>query len=291
MKKHDTSRLIAGVAFGIIIAMLLILRVLGKTWDNIAVSILIGSLAGITLYDYRIITTSMKSAISFAREKMVMRVGFRKGTFWPFLISSILAMTILATIIYFSPGFKGEINSLIAITVTMYATIILLLACFVLFFIEDKKNSLESKFIKKIENQVTQVFEGDNYNAIGTAMYQTKCLLKISLEWYRFVPDFLIIMLLTVLTLLAILLQGIISIFLFIGVLFKLLGQNKSVILITLSVTIGTLVEVWQESYFIGLMSGLLFLGLNLMFQHIEINPKILFEKKYSLASKIFSYI
>lgn len=291
MKKHEISKLVAGVAFGIMIAMLLILRVLGKTWDNIAVSILIGSLAGITLYDYRIITTSVRSAIAFVKEKMVIKIGIRKGTFWPFLINSTIAIVLITALAYLGPGSNPVLNTLIIVTLVCYPFLILTVSCFVLLFIEDKKVVLKSRFIKKIESLAIDVFEGNNYDDNGKASYQIKCALKIGWEWYRFIPNLFIITLLSISMLLAIFLQAIVSVFLFIGFLFKLLGQNKSVILITLAVTVGTLAGVWQESYFIGLLSGLLFLGLNLMFGHIEINPKILFEKRYNLAGRIMNYL
>lgn len=290
MKKHETPKKIAGAAFGLMIAMLLVLRVLGKTWDNIAVSILIGSLAGITLYDYRIITTSVRSAIAFVKEKLIFKFKIRKGTFLHFLMNSILATAILATIIYWQPGFKGGISGLITATLILYALLVLMSGCFVLLFIEDEKVVLKSRQVNKMESLALNVFEGEKYNPDGKASYHVRCVLKICWEWYRFAPNLFIITLLSISVLLAIFLQAIVSVFLFIGILFKLLGQNKNAIQITLSVTVGTLFGVWQESYFIGLASGLLFLGLNLIFQHIEINPKILFEKEYNLAGRVLSY-
>jgi hypothetical protein len=291
MKKHEISKLVAGVAFGIMITMLLILRVLGKTWDNIAVSILIGSLAGITLYDYRIIIVSVKSAIHFVKEKLIFKFKIRKGTFWPFLITSIVAMSFFTALFYLELGPKYSLSAQIISAIICYLFLVITVASCVLLFIDDKKVVLKSKQVKKIEKKVIDIFEGNEYDTDGKAAYQVSCLLKVGWEWYRVAPRFFLTILIGVLYLLAQILQGIISIFLLIAAFFQFLGQNKSAVLITLSVTVGTLFGVWQASYVIGLAAGLIFLSLNLILRNIEINPNIIFEKKYSLANKIFGYI
>jgi len=263
MKTKTISKIGVSVIFGIMTTLLLTLNIWGSEWYKLLASLLAGVLVGLAVYDYHLITKSLKLAWDEIRKDgRPKKVKTESPKISVKRIGALLVRTIIILVNYglycllfmflmFSvlPAAPEPIK---IIAVILSATIILYLLFLVVPIGDDGVHD---------STLVDSVYEKLGFFKKGYPRELNSNILIWGMGWH--VNSLLFIYLIARLIILIFLfiLQAALSVPLAIVILFKLISHNSITILITFSIVAGGFVGTMLASYFIGIGSGLLILG------------------------------
>jgi hypothetical protein len=263
MKTKTISKIGVSVILGIMATLLLTLNIWGAEWYKLLVSLLVGVLVGLAVYDYRLITKSLKLAWDEIRkEGKPKKVKTETPKISVKRIGALLVRTIIILVNYglyyllfisFMFSVVPEAPEPVKIIAVILMASMILYILFLIVAISDD-GAHDSTLVDSVYEKLGFLKKGYprelNFNIFIWGM-----------GWH--VNSLLLVYLIVRLIILIILFifQAVLSLLLAIVILFKLISHNSITILITFSIVAGGFVGTMFASYFVGIGSGLLILG------------------------------
>lgn len=269
MEKENLPKIMTSIVLGIMTVLLLTLNLWGKEWYKLLASLLTGIVVGVAIYDYRLVLKAINIAFEKTGDKIKNiqpirmpvisrpKINFKK-------IGSIILVLLIITINYglYFYLFYSCTKFSVSMTVAAIMILIVLMALVaVIGLSDDNKSRLISAVYKKLRFWAEE--NGDDYLAARNILIWGACwhvnLISLAYLLIRFVMEIILVII-----------QAIFSVPLVIVWLFKIIGQNKATILITVSIVAGGLIGTFTGSYITGLASGLSIMALALITKKVS---------------------
>jgi len=304
MKKKDSSKMVASVILGIMTVLLLTLNLWGKEWYKLLISLVVGVITGVTIYDYHAILQSIQAAWKIVGET-IEKIKLRKMMAAPkpkrkfvslnriiFVVGSLFIFAInygayfILSYWFFSWAASNP-QPPVGIKILICALIFALL--FMIGFL-----SLQFKWVREFEYSLGLI---KNDGGVKKDIMPTRRYFLWGSGWHLNLLYLLFLILflcykgiLLVIVFFLGLLQSIFSVPLAIGLIFKTIGQNEKKLLITISIVAGGLIGTFIGSYVVGITSGLIILGLAALLKNATINLAFFFKNKANLAFRFYKF-